>query len=57
LKADLTVPLDFFLDLITHGLEHCHNQCGYKMQAIPSIGKGKHNKFGWHSKYLSQQNH
>jgi hypothetical protein len=33
------VPLDFFLDFITHALEHCNNKCGYKMQAIPS----KHN--------------
>jgi hypothetical protein len=37
------VPLDFFLGFITHALEHYNNKCGYKMQAIPSIGKGKHN--------------
>lgn len=37
------MPLDFFLDFITHALEHYNNKCGYKMQAIPSIRKGKHN--------------
>lgn len=41
--VELTVSLDFFLDFITHALEHCNNKCRYKMHATPSIGNVKHN--------------
>ena len=52
----LTLPLNFFVDIIKHLLENGHIKNRHKKQATLSIWKAEHNKQSWLcSKCLSHQ--